>query len=175
MTDPMEKRTLGGSKKLVFAPKKPSKLPAPPDTQPLHPQPALKPVDSHKRYKPSTARPALVPFSDQARPKTTDYIVYKDADAQALEFGDEADPLLLSPGEHKAVGFGEDVMFLFSGQLHGGSIAVSADGRCFYRVGDKLHSLVPKELGEMCVASFDEDVREVGNVYNGFVVCRNDV
>lgn len=167
-----ERKTKGGRKKMIFTPKAPIN-----DDIPII-------TDIPSNIKTSKAKPKLrikrrqedtVAFTAFAnRKETNELISIKKEQADDLNFENEYDPQFLEAEENENK-FDDDIMYVFSGIERGRCKILVDNDRVFYEEDGVLSEMVVKNIDHMNVVLMDENVKEIGSVYNAYTVCRNDL
>lgn len=161
----MERKTLGGSKKMIFKPKTQdnSNLQIPITTEPIQKQ---------KRKiikKPIKTNNDITTFTANSKTKFIGSHINEDMTENFYEPNIEIENEI----PENLINFNDDVIFLFSG-IEDGKFFVDGE-KCFFE-NETLNEMVVRNVDEMNVVYFgNESVYEIGSVFGCYTVCKKEI
>ncbi|KAM0674863.1 hypothetical protein GVAV_001682 [Gurleya vavrai] len=159
------KKTLGGSQKLSFAPKKPV------ESDFVAPSIPIKPIISKKKERDRKI---------ESKQDVTTFAALKKEEAKSIlmvEYDDTEDFILHDEmvqdffGDEN-LGFMNEKMVLISG-YENGEFYVKNDGELFYEENGKFCIVNVNLIEELSVVNICENVNEIGKVKKCYNICRN--
>jgi hypothetical protein len=170
----MDRRTLGGSKKILFEPKWPQDDDVPIIDEVEEPQEkeTREETNKPKRGKRNYVESMSALHSSK---KSTVFVSGISEREKVYSAGAvDEDAKVDEPFLDDQV-FGEDVLYLFSGMdIEGGKILVYENGTCEIKVGEKTYNLRPRHVENNIAVEMGDDVCEIGMLSTRYIIQRED-
>lgn len=180
----MERKTLGGSKKFIFAPKKQDNSEIPTVTEKDVPKETAQLHDNIDNKSKQIPRPRVsktisttVFTGDGGNSKGTSSVFLESRQiAEEMRFKEANEPQHIEKSTNNPNKFEEDILYLFNGfDNMNGKVVLEEDGQLYYIEDGNKCAIIGREIEKVTAVNIDDNVHEIGDVFYCYSLHRNDI